>query len=143
MIDEDADASATPRNSTPNGVSEIIEKVRDDQDWKDVVFLMWNEQKIADPADINELLDKIKQKALTLQRAEQDKKVKDQKLIDFEIVRRWLNHNFQSTFKDGVVYLGKSYSKDIKELEDKIFGAGHRTSSSSQTKEELSSGGKK
>ena len=54
MIDEDADASATPRNSTPNGVSEIIEKVRDDQDWKDVVFLMWNEQKIADPADINE-----------------------------------------------------------------------------------------
>jgi len=126
--DKDADASATPRNSTPNGVSEIIEKVMP----KKIAILDCNNcHKCAYYNYIHRTdVDDIIKKALTLQRAEQDKKVKK------------LDGYFQQGFDDK---LGRFilYPTEWKDLKQKVFGAGHWTSSSSQTKEELSSGGTK
>ena len=117
--DKDADASATPRNSTPNGVSEIIEKVMKDigtwwinsKDIEDKKFPYedFTHRILTDKTEVTEMLEK----ALTLQRAEQDKKVKK------------LDGYFQQGFDDK---LGRFilYPTEWKDLKQKVFGAGDK-----------------
>jgi len=73
-------------------------------------------------------------------RAEQDKKVKE---LKDKIEYLPVTDNNKPIREKEIALILTSYKRMMLDKINKIFGAGHRTSSSSQTKEELSSGGTK
>jgi len=114
MIDKDADASATPRNSTPNGVSEIIEKVMSEEFYHSLKYM-----RLDDSLEITkEKVLEVIEKTLTLQRAEQDKKL--QKIIGE------INAEIREAEKYNTIRAEQTIRMLtlVKLRLDKIFGAG-------------------